>query len=122
MTRRSLAPWGIHEVSTTRMGDDPKNSVLNSHCQAWDCKNLFIADTPPFVSNADKNPPLTILALAWRTSEYAAEHVKKRNTWSSVVSCHSSGSPGYKLTTDNFFKSSIYNRQFPIHPLGCFKR
>jgi len=78
--------WGIsvggaiiHEVGTTRMGDDPKTSVLNSHCQAWDCNNLFIADAAPFVSNADKNPTLTILALAWRTSEYAAEQVRKRN-------------------------------------------
>ncbi len=77
--------WGIskggsiiHEVGTTRMGDDPKTSVLNAHCQAWDCKNLFVTDAAPFVSNADKNPTLTILALAWRTSEYAAEQARKR--------------------------------------------
>ena len=42
------------------MGDDPKTSVLNQYCQAWDCKNLFITDAAPFVSNADKNPTLTI--------------------------------------------------------------
>ncbi|HEY6290722.1 MAG TPA: GMC family oxidoreductase [Terriglobia bacterium] len=78
--------WGIskggaiiHEVGTTRLGDDRRTSVLNSYCQAWDCKNLFVTDAAPFVSNADKNPTLTILALAWRTSEYAAEQVKKRN-------------------------------------------
>jgi hypothetical protein len=38
-----------------------------------------VADGAPFVSNADKNPTLSIMALAWRTSEYIAEQVKKRN-------------------------------------------
>ncbi|MGO4882446.1 MAG: GMC oxidoreductase [Bryobacteraceae bacterium] len=78
--------WGIarggaiiHEVGAARMGNDPKTSVLNPNCQAWDCKNLFVTDAAPFVSNADKNPTLTITALGWRTSEYIAEQVKKRN-------------------------------------------
>jgi choline dehydrogenase-like flavoprotein len=76
-----IAPGGkiIHEVGATRMGTDPKTSVLNEHCQAWDCKNLFVTDAAPFVSNADKNPTLTISALGWRTSEYIADEVKKRN-------------------------------------------
>jgi len=78
--------WGIsrggeiiHEVGAARMGSDPKTSVLNSNCQAWDCQNLFVTDAAPFVSNADKNPTLTITALGWRTSEYIASEVKKRN-------------------------------------------
>jgi len=76
-----IAPGGmiIHEVGAARMGSDPKTSVLNSYCQAWDCKNLFVTDAAPFVSNADKNPTLTISALGWRTSEYIADQVKKRN-------------------------------------------
>ena len=69
----------IHEVGTTQMGDDRRKSVLNPYCQAWDCKNLFVADGAPFVSNADKNPTLSIMALAWRTSEYVADQVKKLN-------------------------------------------
>ncbi len=75
----SVGGQGIHEVGGARMGDDPKTSVLNSHCQAWDCKNLFVADGAPFVSLADKNPTLTIMALAWRTAEYIEEQVKKGN-------------------------------------------
>jgi len=31
-------------------------------------KNLFLTDGAPFCSNADKNPTLTIMALAWRTT------------------------------------------------------
>jgi len=60
----------IHELGVTRMGNDPKSSVLNSHCQAHDVKNLFVADGGPFVSQADKNPTWTILALSWRTSDF----------------------------------------------------
>jgi len=69
----------IHEVGTVRMGDDPKTSVLNRYCQAHEVKNLFVADGAPFVSNPDKNPTLTICALAWRTAEYLAEEMRKGN-------------------------------------------
>jgi choline dehydrogenase-like flavoprotein len=69
----------IHEVGTTRMGNDPKKSVLNKFNQAHDCKNLFIVDGGPFVSQADKNPTWTILALSMRTSEYIIDELKKQN-------------------------------------------
>jgi len=69
----------IHELGTVRMGSDPKKSALNQYNQAWDHKNLFVADAAPFVSNPDKNPTLTICALAWRTAEYLAEEMRKGN-------------------------------------------
>jgi choline dehydrogenase-like flavoprotein len=69
----------IHEVGTTRMGDDPSTSVLNSNCQAHDCKNLFVVDAGPFVSQADKNPTWTILALSWRTSDFIVSEMNKKN-------------------------------------------
>jgi choline dehydrogenase-like flavoprotein len=61
------------------MGNDPKRSVLNKYCQAHDCKNLFIVDGGPFVSQADKNPTWTILALAMRASDYMLDEIKKLN-------------------------------------------
>ncbi|HET6543679.1 MAG TPA: GMC family oxidoreductase [Chryseolinea sp.] len=69
----------IHEVGTTRMGNDPKKSALNKFNQAHDCKNLFVVDGGPFVSQADKNPTWTILALSMRASEYIIEQMKKQN-------------------------------------------
>lgn len=69
----------IHELGTVRMGSDPSTSALNQYCQAHDTKNLFVADAAPFVSNPDKNPTLTICALAWRTAEYLAEEMRKGN-------------------------------------------
>ena len=59
------------------MGDDPKTSVLNKHNQSHDVSNLFVMDGGAFVSQADKNPTWTILALAWRASDYLAEELKK---------------------------------------------
>jgi choline dehydrogenase-like flavoprotein len=52
------------------MGADPATSVLNPNCQAHEVDNLFVTDGGPFVTNGDKNPTWTILALAMRTSEY----------------------------------------------------
>ena len=69
----------IHEIGTARMGSNPKTSVLNKNCQAHDVKNLFVTDGAAFVSNADKNPTLTILALSWRASEYLLSEAKKGN-------------------------------------------
>ncbi|HSA57725.1 MAG TPA: GMC family oxidoreductase [Gemmatimonadaceae bacterium] len=63
----------IHELGTVRMGSDPRTSALNQWCQAWDCRNLFVTDGGPFVSQADKNPTWTIMALAMRTSERILE-------------------------------------------------
>ena len=61
------------------MGGDPQTSVLNQYCQAWEVPNLFVMDGGPFVSNADKNPTLTIMALAWRSSEYLVEQLGQRS-------------------------------------------
>jgi len=74
-----IAPGGriIHELGGVRMGSDPKTSALNANCQAHDCKNLFVADGGPFVTQADKNPTWTILALSWRTADYIAQQRKQ---------------------------------------------
>lgn len=68
----------IHELGGARMGNDPKTSVVNGWCQAHDVKNLFLTDGAPFVSQADKNPTWTIMALAMRTCAHIAELRNKR--------------------------------------------
>ncbi len=69
----------IHEVGTTRMGDDPKTSVTNKFHQLHDVDNVFIVDAGVFVSQADKNCTWTILALSWRASDYIIEQLKAQN-------------------------------------------
>src|SRR5207249_3377395 len=63
----------IHEVGGALPGDDPKKSVCNAWNQTWDVKNLLLCDGAPFASNADKNPTLTIMALAWRACDHLIE-------------------------------------------------
>jgi choline dehydrogenase-like flavoprotein len=69
----------IHELGVVRMGNSPKTSALNGYCQAHDVKNVFVTDAASFVSNPDKNPTLTIMALSWRASEYLLDQAKKGN-------------------------------------------
>jgi len=61
------------------MGNNPRKSALNKYQQAHEVKNLFVADAAPFVSNPDKNPTLSIIALAMRMSEYLAGELRKGN-------------------------------------------
>ena len=77
--RNRIDPGGkiIHEVGGAIMGTDKKSSVCNGYNQTWDVKNLFLADGTPFPSNADKNPTLTIMALAWRAADYLVDQAKK---------------------------------------------
>lgn len=69
----------IHEVGTTRMGSDSATSVSNQFGQLHDAKNVFVVDAGIFVSQADKNPTWTIMALAWRTSDYIIEQMQQQN-------------------------------------------
>ena len=69
----------IHEVGTTCMGSDPSKSVLNQYCQAWEVPNLFVTDGGPFASNADKNPTLSIMAIAMRSCSWLADEMRKGN-------------------------------------------
>jgi choline dehydrogenase-like flavoprotein len=69
----------IHEHGTCRMGTDPKTSALNGFCQMHAVKNLFVVDGSAFSSASEKNPTLTILALAWRATDYLASEIKRGN-------------------------------------------
>ena len=65
----------IHEVGTTRMGDNPATSVVNQWGQCWDVDNLYVMDGGVFTSNPHKNCTLTILTLAMRNATHLAEEM-----------------------------------------------
>ena len=62
-----------HQHGTTRMGNDPKMSVLNKWCQAHDVDNLFVVDGGPFPTGTGANPTLTIMANAWRVADFISD-------------------------------------------------
>jgi choline dehydrogenase-like flavoprotein len=66
-----------HWVGTTRMGRDPKTSVLNPDCRAHDVPNLYVNDASVFAAYPEKNPTLTNIALSWRTADRLAERFKR---------------------------------------------
>jgi choline dehydrogenase-like flavoprotein len=77
---KAIAPGGsiIHEVGGAIMGREPQTSVTNEWCQTWDVRNLFVTDGAVFASNADKNPTLTIMALAWRAADHIVDLLRRK--------------------------------------------
>jgi choline dehydrogenase-like flavoprotein len=67
----------IHEHGTVRMGQDPRRSALNAWNQMHEVKNVWVVDGSSFTTAGEKNPTLTILALAWRATDRLAEEIRK---------------------------------------------
>ena len=73
----SVPGFGIHEMGTARMGDNPKTSVLDKWNQTHEVKNLFVTDGAAFVSIGCQNPTLTMMALTVRCCERIVERGKR---------------------------------------------
>ena len=66
----------IHEMGGARMGENPKDSLLNKWNQLHECPNVFVTDGASMASTGVQNPSLTFMALAARAANYAVEKVK----------------------------------------------
>ena len=73
----SVPGFGIHEMGTARMGDDPRSSVLDKWNQTHDVNNLFVTDGAAFPSVGCQNPTLTMMALTMRCCERIVECGKR---------------------------------------------
>jgi gluconate 2-dehydrogenase alpha chain len=78
--RGALSPGvpGAHHEGGTRMGSDPKTSVVNRYGQTWDIPNLFVIGSSTFPSMSGFNPTLTIQALAYMSADAIAKRYKSR--------------------------------------------
>ena len=74
----SPQPNTNHEIGGCRMGADPKRSVVNEFCRSHDVPNLYVVDASVFPSASEKNPTLTIMALASRTADHIADRLQRR--------------------------------------------
>ena len=70
---------GIHEMGTARMGDNPKNSVLNKHNQIHAVKNVYVTDGSCMTSSGNANPSLTYMALTARAVNHAIQELNRKN-------------------------------------------
>ena len=77
--RAPLGPGapGAHHEGGTRMGSDPKTSVVNRYGQSWDVPNLFVVGSSTFPSMSGFNPTLTIQALAYMSADAIVNCYKK---------------------------------------------
>mgnify|MGYP003352124493 CR=1 FL=1 len=69
---------GAHHEGGTRMGSDPKSSVVNRYGQSWDAPNLFVVGSSTFPTmGAGFNPTLTIQALAYMSADAIVNRYRK---------------------------------------------
>ncbi len=69
---------GAHHEGGTRMGSDPKDSVVNKYGQTWDHPNLFLIGSSTFPTmGAGFNPTLTIQALTYMTAQAIVTRYRK---------------------------------------------
>ena len=70
-------PTFNHQLGGCRMGSDPRTSVLDAFCRSHDVPNLYVVDGSVFPSSSEKNPTLTIMALAARTADHISDRLQK---------------------------------------------
>src|SRR5438105_4065718 len=68
---------GSHHQGGTRMGSDPKNSVVNRYGPTWDIPNLFVIGSSTFPTSSGFNPTLTIQALAYMSADAIVNRYRK---------------------------------------------
>jgi choline dehydrogenase-like flavoprotein len=62
--------WTWHQMGTTRMGDDPRSSVVDARCRVHGMGNLCIAGSSVFPTAGNHTPTFTLLALAHRLADH----------------------------------------------------
>jgi choline dehydrogenase-like flavoprotein len=63
-----------HHMGTTRMGTDPRVSVVDTSCRLHAMENVYLAGSSVFPTSGYANPTATIVALALRL----ADHLRAR--------------------------------------------
>ncbi len=72
--------YGGHHIGTTRMGRDPRTSVVDPDARVHDVDNLYIAGSAVFPTSGQANPTLTLLALSLRLADHLAQRLRARET------------------------------------------
>ena len=72
-----ISEAGYHHMGGTIMGDNEKNSVVNSDLKIHGSKNCFVLGSSVFPSGGHANPTLTILQLSFRLSENITNLLKE---------------------------------------------
>ncbi len=66
-----------HPQGGNKMGSNPAECVVDSHCKVFGFSNLFVCDASVFPTALGVNPQITVMALATMTAEYINEEWTK---------------------------------------------
>lgn len=66
----ALQVMSAHQMSSCRIGTDPRTSVARPDGQVWGVRGLYVTDASAFPSASGVNPMLTVMALASRTARH----------------------------------------------------
>jgi choline dehydrogenase-like flavoprotein len=72
----SFTGGGWHHMGTTRMGHDPKTSVVDANCKVHGIANLYMAGASCYVTAAAPNPTLTLVALTIRLADHLKQKIR----------------------------------------------
>lgn len=81
---RQSARDGYHQIGTTRMGQDPHDSVVDSTCQLHSVHGLYLAGSGIFPSSGSAPPTQSIVAFALRLAEHVSSELKSSGFAASV--------------------------------------
>lgn len=70
---------GYHHMGGTRMGDDPKTSVVDANCTVHGISNLHVAGSSVFATAGWANPTFTITALGLRLADHLDRSLRRAN-------------------------------------------
>ena len=70
--------YGGHHIGTTRMGTDPRTSVVDANCKVHSVDNLYVAGSAVFPTSSQANPTLTLIALSLRLGRHLAQRLAPR--------------------------------------------
>lgn len=62
--------WGHHHIGTTRMGEDPKTSVVDANLRVHGLGNLFVTGSSTFPTYGASNPTLNLIAVTLRLGDH----------------------------------------------------
>ena len=69
--------YGLHQLGSTRMADDPRHGVVDRDCRVHGIENLFIAGSSVFCTGGAANPTLTIAALSLRLADHLCNAIRE---------------------------------------------
>ena len=66
---------GHHHMGGTRMGDDPKKSVVDANCKVHGMENLYVGGSSVFATSGQCNPTTSIVALSLRLGAHLVKTI-----------------------------------------------